>query len=65
MVKKAYLVTISLRSRVIAESEEVAVEKAIENFSKEPWSYLTKDNLEEVVEDNECPYGHFDFDEIS
>lgn len=61
-MKKAYLVDMTIRTRVIAETEEEAFEKGMSNFQEYPFEYLTADNLEDVTEDLQCPYGHYDFD---
>lgn len=58
-MKKAYLVKISLMTRVIATSEEEAEELAEEKFP-----YILRENypecIEEIEEDEEVPYNEKD-----
>jgi len=60
--QKAYLVTISACTRVTSNTGEKAVQKAINKIKTDPASYIIQDNLEEVREDEECPYGTFEED---
>ena len=59
---KAYLVDFVPMVRVIAESEDEAIQKAIATILKQPEEYIIPDNLGEIREDEECPYGTFDKD---
>ncbi len=70
MAKTAYLVTISPRTRVIADPNDFRneddlydylIQKARENMMSDPKGYLCGDNGE-YEEDTECPYGTFSED---
>ena len=67
--KKAYLVEFAPMTRVIVEDtgneedmENKAVEKAAEWIRLHPGDYIYGDNLMEVREDTECPYGSLKWD---
>ena len=71
MAKTAYLFDFSVRTRVIADPNDFRDEgefydylswKAREKILSNAESYLNGDNGE-YVEDEECPYGTFTFDE--
>ena len=62
---KAYLIDFAPMTRVVAESEEEAIQKAISKILKNPEDYIVEDNLGEVSEDTECPFGTFDIDKQS
>lgn len=70
-MKKAYLVTIEVRTRVVVdvtnlntpeEIEDVAITQAVGKILRNPDGYLLNENCTEVAEDNECPVGTFDDD---
>lgn len=58
MSKKAYLVTFSITTRIVAEEDndyeidQAAIQRVLEN----PSGYICRDNITEVDEDTECPY---------
>lgn len=61
--KKAKLVTVSITTRVIVDSnempeceEEDAMNKAIEKIKNDPEGYMCWDNVEDVFDDEDCPY---------
>lgn len=58
MNKKAYLVTFSITTRVVAEEDDdYAIDQAaVERILEEPSGYICRDNITEVDEDIECPY---------
>jgi hypothetical protein len=56
---KAKLVRFEITSRVIvndSDTDEQAVEKAMEKVANNPMGYLCHDNVANVEDDNECPY---------
>lgn len=55
-MEKAYLVTISPMTRVIAQSEDEAIQKAIQKMKSDPSVYISTENVEEIKEDTEMPY---------
>lgn len=58
--KAAKLVTLAITTRVVAnegEGEDFVIEKALQKFRDNPGEYLIADNLEEIRDDTECPYG--------
>ena len=57
MEKKAYLVTFSIRTRVIAESREDAIEKAVDQILELPEEYIMSENVDTIKPDRECPLG--------
>lgn len=62
MRKTAKLVTLAITTRVIAcegEGEDFILEKALDKFRATPDEYLIPDNLEEIQDDVECPYGTY------
>lgn len=74
MAKKAFLVDISIRTRVVVDVEdgltpqndealwqEIA-DKAEVQVGDDIWDYLIYDNVTEIVEDTEMPYDEeYDF----
>ncbi len=68
-MKKAVLVTFCVRTRVVIDvttkdNEDFADEEylnaalvAREKISQDPSGYLCVDNIDEMIEDTECPYG--------
>ena len=56
-MKKAYLIDIDIRTRVVAENEDEACKKAIEKIRFNACDYIDNDNITEVEEDTEIPYG--------
>lgn len=62
MTKVAKLVTLAITTRVVAdksEGEDFIIERALDNFKANPDEYLVPDNLEEIQDDVECPYGTY------
>ncbi len=62
MKKVAKLVTLAITTRVVAEEgegEDFILEKALDVFRANPDEYLIPDNLEEIRDDVECPYGTY------
>ena len=65
-MKKAMLVTLSITTRVVVEGENIedckdaAVCTAVDKIYHNPKEYIIGENLENVCEDNECPYGTFE-----
>lgn len=56
---EAKLVRFEITSRVIvndSDTDEQAVEKAMEKVATNPMGYLCYDNVAAVEDDNECPY---------
>jgi hypothetical protein len=53
---KAYLVTFSPMTRVVASSEEEAIRKAVRKIVSQAGSYIGNENLEDIKEDTEIPY---------
>jgi hypothetical protein len=58
-MKKAYLVTFSVRTRVIAENNDHAMTKAKAKILANAEEYIIQENLEDIVPDEECPFGTF------
>lgn len=73
-MKKAFLVSFDVMTRVVIDVPEGASVEDIENDDKlfdqlvsqardhvleDPFNYLCGDNLSETQEDEECPYGTF------
>ena len=63
-MKRAYLVEVSIMTRVVVEcrgdkidEEAEASRLAIGKISANPLDYLCEDNVAEIREDFECPYG--------
>jgi hypothetical protein len=71
-MKKAYLVTLSITTRVVVDVPEdncnaavpedckscdSILSEAAKHIKDDPDGYLIWDNVDEVVEDTECPYG--------
>ena len=68
-MKKAVLVTFSVKTRVVIDvttkdNEDFADEEylnaalvAREKILQDPSGYLCMENVEEIIEDTECPYG--------
>jgi len=63
--KKAVLVSFSIMTRVVVDNpsdvpssqiEDAAIKKALEKIRKDPYSYITGDNCDEVSDDTEDPY---------
>ena len=61
---KAYLVTFSPSTRVVASSEEEAIEKAIKKMVDSAYNYINYDNLETIKEDTVIPYGEIPLDKV-
>lgn len=72
-MKKAYLVTFEITTRVVTEEEgdpngNLIIEadrKAFDDVVSKAYSSLDRandcvENITEIVEDTECPYGTFD-----
>lgn len=62
MTKVAKLVTLAITTRVVAdqsEGEDFILERALDNFKSNTDEYLIPDNLEEIQDDVECPYGTY------
>ena len=62
MEKVAKLVTLAITTRVVAdqsEGDDFILERALDNFRSNPDEYLIPDNLEEIQDDVECPYGTY------
>lgn len=67
MSKKAKLVTISLMTRVIVDedaTDEQILDAAKSNFLDKINNNELMENLDEIVDDNECPYETFHKDFI-
>lgn len=70
MSKKAYLVAIDLLTRVIADESatqdeiaEAAIEKVKQTMIEDGiGTYICLDNVGEIIDDDECPYGTFQED---
>lgn len=72
-MKKAFLVDIYVRTRIISDipeeepnektMDEIA-QKAIEKILKSPSEYIITDNVMEIEDDLECPYGTFKEDNL-
>ena len=73
-MKKAFLVDFSIRTRVIVDIDDNLedknpqtndglwgdiVDKAEDKVGNNSWDYICYDNVTEVIEDTECPYGTF------
>ena len=62
-MKKAMLVTLAITTRVVVDGENLdelqdkAVAAAVEKMNRQPDNYITDENLDQVVFDDECPYG--------
>lgn len=62
-MKKAMLVTLAITTRVVVEGDNLeelqgkAVAAAVEKMNRQPDQYITDENLDAVVFDDECPYG--------
>lgn len=62
-MKKAMLVTLAITTRVVVEGDNLeelqdkAVAAAVEKMGNDPREYITDENLDAVVFDDECPYG--------
>ena len=62
-MKKAMLVTLVITTRVVVEGNNIeelqdkAVAAAVEKMNRQPDQYITDENLDAVVFDDECPYG--------
>lgn len=63
-MKKAYLVTFSITTRVIAESIEEANEKAVNKTRSDVKEYLQEENIGDTEEDIECPVDYADIEYI-
>lgn len=66
MAKVAKLVTLVVMTRVVVDDNENAADKAAElavNKIREDYTnYIIQDNVAEIEDDIECPYGTFDND---
>jgi hypothetical protein len=56
MTKKAYLVTFSVRTRVVSTDPDEAVTQAIEKILSDAENYIIGENLDKIEPDDECPY---------
>lgn len=65
-MKKAYVITVGMETRIIADEDDFEnkdafddhlAEKAIDKISKNVWNYVCEDNIENIKEDKEYPYG--------
>ena len=62
-MKKAMLVTLATTTRVVVEGDSLdelqdkAVAAAVSKMGNNPEQYIIEDNLDQVVFDDECPYG--------
>jgi hypothetical protein len=60
------LVTLSITTRVVVEddkmAEDNAVGMAIDKIRNDCANYVIQDNVSEIIEDTECPYGTFEND---
>ena len=67
MRKAAKLVTFAITTRVVVEenaTDEKIIDVAIDKLhDTNPDEYLIADNLDEIRDDTECPYGTFDGEE--
>ena len=61
MAKKAVLVTLVVTTRVVVEDNEHAGDKAaelaVEKIRADYQNYIIQDNVGEIEDDIECPYG--------
>lgn len=61
MAKKALLVTLVVTTRVVVEDNEhsgdKAAELAVEKIRADYQNYIIQDNVGEIEDDIECPYG--------
>jgi hypothetical protein len=67
MAKIAKLVTVSLMTRVVVDenaTDEQILDQAKANFQEKIDNNELGDNLEEIVDDTECPFGTFQEDLI-
>ena len=66
-MKKAYLVTFSIRTRVIADTDKESgddiIEKAVDKILDHPSEYVRHDNLDEMCVDKNIPYDPNGIDE--
>lgn len=66
MAKVAKLVTLVIMTRVIVEDNEnadnKAAELAVDEIRNDYANYIIQDNVEEIEDDLECPYGTFEND---
>lgn len=53
---KAYLVTMSIQTKVLAKDEDEAEDNAIDKVSNDPGAYIMHGNIEDIQIDEEVSY---------